>query len=191
MKFTSWLFLTFIAMGFLSCEKLYKQEKIELIPIEGFLLTDNLGNVTGEIGDASDDWNLNSWEQLTPLEKSFIDFSDGISMANTRVTNVLEPVAFANPFQYQSNIYFQSEDSIKLKIAIVDASGYVWRNMAVKMKGSKMVYFDFSNSKEFPSGMSMRYYYSFSASSQNHFKVGYGDIKVCRNSGELESCFTP
>jgi hypothetical protein len=189
MKKTNWLFLAIVTLFMFSCEKLQHQEKIERIHIEGFLLTDNFGNVMGEIGNASDDWNLINWDQLTPLEKSFLEFTDGINMANTRVTTVAEPVAFSNPFQQQSNIHFRSDDSIKLKIAIVDASGYVWRNMAVKTKGTRLTYFDFSNSKEVPSGTSLRYYYSFSAAGQPHFKVGYGDIKVCRNSGEYLSCF--
>ena len=168
---------------------MHRQDKIERIHIEGFRLTDNLGNVMGEMGNASDDWKLISWEQLTNLEKSFLEFNDGINMGNTRITNVTSPVAFANPFQLQSNIYFQSDDSVKIKIAIVDASGYVWRNMAVKSKGTRLIYFDFSSSKEVPSGTSLRYYYSFSAAGQPHFRVGYGDVKVCRNSGEYLSCF--
>ncbi len=189
MKFTSWLLFAWSSIYLASCEKLHNEEKVEVIRIEGFRLTDNLGNTMGIIGEASDDWNFVEWKTLSALEKSFLEFADQINMINTRVCNVNVPVSFPNPFIQKSQIFLHTDDSVKLKLAIVDASGYVWRNMAVKMKGNKLIYFDFSNGKQFPSGMSLRYYYSFSAASKPHFKVGYGDIKICNNSSDYLSCF--
>lgn len=190
MKCTNWLLLSLLVC-FISCVKSPQDDKPELIKIEGFSLTDSYGNYTGQVGETDTDWRLIDWKLLTPLEKSFLDFADEINMANTRVTRVLSPVAFPNPFPQQSYFYMHADDSVKLKIALVDAKGYVWRNKAVKMKGNKLVYFDFSNDKELPSGTSLRCYFSFSSITQHHFKTGYGDLKICRDSDEYSSCFLP
>lgn len=182
------LFSLLVAACLSACEKM-KEDRILLIRIEGFLLTDNYGTVTGAVGQAKDDWGLVSPGQFSSLELSFLNFPDTITLNNTAVCEVQRPVAFPNPFQYQSAIHFQTTDSVKVKIAITDAYGVVWRNNVAKMSGSKTFYFDFSDSKQFPSGTSLRYYYSFSAKNYPHFKVGYGDIKICRTENNSSACF--
>ncbi|HEX7847648.1 MAG TPA: hypothetical protein VF476_17730 [Chitinophagaceae bacterium] len=187
MKRTTWLQLSLLAFLFTSCEKGF--EEIERIKIEGFLLTDEYGTITGSVGNTEDDWIMFNWTRLTSLEQSFLSFPDNVGLENTSATEVRNPVAFPNPFQYQSAVYFYANDSVKLKVAIVDSHGFVWRNMATKIKGMQVLYFDFSNGDQFPSGLSLRYYYSFSAINQPNYKVGYGDIKVCRDNKDNSSCF--
>ena len=78
------------------------------------------GNPFGTIGDAGDDWQILDWSQLSSGEQGFLNFSDTIDIANTSVTILASPIAFPNPVCHLSSIQFQSGDSVKVKIALVD-----------------------------------------------------------------------
>jgi hypothetical protein len=176
--FTLIVTILFIAFG---CKK--NKDNQPLIDISGFIINDALGNPLGVIGQAGDDWKILDWSRLTDLEKSFLDFPDNVDLTNTSVTTLGNAVAFPNPFYNVSAIQFISGDSVKIKIAVVDSSGQRLKTYAGKFMGPKVYYFDFSRQDSFPSGKSLRYYFSFSATAQQNFKAGYGDVKVCRAPG--------
>jgi hypothetical protein len=162
----------------------------EVIHIEGYLMADALGNHIGYINiDDGTDWHLKNWSQLSPLEQSFLSFSDNIDMSNTVVASLNQPTAYPNPFYLQSAVNFHAADSVKVKLAVVDSSGAVLKTSAHKIKGNTPVYLDFSNTTIYPSGKRLRYYFSYSAAAQANFKVGYGDVKICNHSNDPASCF--
>ncbi|MBL7732275.1 MAG: hypothetical protein JNM88_13945 [Chitinophagaceae bacterium] len=176
----------FISFFLFACKK--DSEK-DIITIQGFKLTDNLGNQFGVNGNADDDWKLRNWTELSAREQAFLGFADNVTLSNTTTATIGEPVAYPNPCSSASIVYFNSSDSVKLKVALVDSRGTVYRTHAMKIKGGQNIAFDVSNRSEIPSGKSLRYYYSFSLASQEHFKAGYGDIKVCDEASPFTGCF--
>lgn len=154
--------------------------KKEVINIEGFVLTDNLGNRIAIIGSAGNDWKILDWSQLSSKEQSFLNFSDNVDLNNTMATSLNEPVAFPNPCSDNAQIYFYAADSVKVKLAVVNSKGKVLITHAMKIKGYKNIALNYSDNNLFPGGMTLRYYYSYSASSQQNFKAGYGDVKICK-----------
>ena len=179
--------LSCILLVFVACKK-SKDKKVE-INIEGFALKDAMGNSMGVVGNADDDWQIRNWSEFSITEQSFLNFSDNVDLTNTLVSTVYNPLAFPNPFNYVSSIQFRSDDSVKLKIAVVDSNGKIAKTLALKIKGSMAFNFDFSDMIQYPSGKSFRYYYSFSAAVQPNFKAGYGDVKVCRTIASYLNCF--
>ena len=157
-----------------------KKDNKGVINIEGFVMTDILGVRIGIIGSAGNDWKILDWSQLSSKEQSFLNFSDNVDLNNTMVSSLNEPVAYPNPFSNSSAINFHSTDSAKVKLAVVNSSGHVLKTFAIKIKGNKSIAFDFSDNNLYPGGMSLRYYYSYSAASQQYFKAGYGDVKICK-----------
>ncbi len=178
--FMRFILLLLFVVPFLitGCNK--DNNKNEKIIIEGFVLTDNLGNQMGLIGSAGNDWKIIDWSQLSLKEQSFLNFSDNIDLNNTSVSSLNDPVAYPNPVSSISLINFHSTDSVKVKIAVVNTSGQVVKTYAIKIKDNKSIAFDLSDNNLFPGGMSLRYYYSYSAASQQNFKAGYGDVKICK-----------
>jgi hypothetical protein len=164
-----------------------KKDK-DKINISGFLLTDAFGVTITAVGDADDDWKLNDWSSFSAFEKSLFDFPDTVSLSGTAVSNLQVTPAYPNPANSASAIAFSSSDTVKLKIVLVDSRGQRLRYTTLKFKGSKALMFDISERNVFPLGGGFRYYYSFSAATQQNFKVGHGDIKVC-NSTDFTQCF--
>jgi hypothetical protein len=117
---------------------------------------------------------------LSSKEQSFLNFSDNVDLNNTTVSSLNDPIAYPNPFSSYSGINFHSTDSVKVKLAVVNSSGQVLRTFAIKIKGNRSIALDFSDNNLYPGGMSLRYYYSYSAASQQNFKAGYGDVKICK-----------
>lgn len=155
----------------------------DVITIQGFVLTDGLGNVITTVGgNTADDWQIRNWSELSATEQSFLNFSDNINLANTSVATLQNPIAYPNPVAHSQLMYFGSADSVKLKMAIVDSKGHILKTYSSKIKGNSNLAFDFSDTTMFPSKKSLRYYYSFSANGALNFKAGYGDVKICRNS---------
>ncbi|MGH2552346.1 MAG: hypothetical protein ACRDEB_01450, partial [Chitinophagaceae bacterium] len=136
-----------ILLILLACSK-DKKDK-DVVNISGFVITDNLGNQIGVIGDASDDWQIRNWSELSTKEQTFLGFPDNIDLSNTVITTLGNPIAYPNPFSNQCSIHFSSVDSVKLKIAVVDAKGIISRTIAIKMKGSQNLSFDFSDNAQF------------------------------------------
>lgn len=164
-----------------------KKDK-DKIKISGFQITDAFGNQMTTIGYVDDDWKLNDWSSLSPFEKSLFDFPDTVSLNGTLTGTVQIFPAYPNPSSSYSSLSFSSSDTVKMKIVLVDANGQRFRSTALKFKGGKAVSFDISERDLFPSGKSLRYYYSFSSATQQNFKVGYGDIKICNLPNYME-CF--
>lgn len=175
------LFLLFLLLIQAGCSK-NPILPVDKVNIEGFILTDNLGVQMGVHGSAGDDWKLQDWSQLSAAERGYLDFADNIDLTNTIVTNVNQPVPYPNPFTTMSAIAFYSADSVKVKLAVVNASGSVLQSYAFKMKGFKNIAFNYSDVNTYQPGIRLRYYFSFSAAAQQNFKVGYGDVKKCKVS---------
>jgi hypothetical protein len=125
------------------------------------------------------------------MEQSFLNFPDNINMNNTLVTTMNSPVAFPNPFYLYSSIAFHANDSVKVKSAVVDSAGQVLKTFAIKVKNYTIATLDFSDTLLFPSGKRLRYYYSFSATGQENFKAGFGNVKVCKAAVTMNymTCF--
>ena len=176
----------------IACNEKNPDQVPPLLVIAGFQVTDALGNDLVHYGPNDNDWEIREWSSLTAKEQGFLNFSDNIDMANTVVTALNRPGAFPNPFANFTAFAVQANDSVKLKLAVVDSTGHVYLTRAEKFKGIKVLNLDFSNVATFPDRMSLRYYFSFSAASQANFKAGSGDVKICRTftgSGDVLQCF--
>ena len=93
-----------------------KKDNKGVINIEGFVMTDNLGNRIGIIGSAGNDWKILDWSQLSSKEQSFLNFSDNVDLNNTIVSALNDPIAYPNPFSSSSAINFHSTDSVKVDL---------------------------------------------------------------------------
>ena len=155
-----------------------KKESDDAIKIGGYLLRDQYGQPMGSEGAVADDWQLGAWSSFSPREQDFLAFADTVRLDNTLATSVQPVVAYPNPVTTRSNLQFWSADSVKVKVALVDAQGRVLRSYAGRFKGSHHLAVDVSDRLLFPTGRGYRYYYSFSAAGHPNFKAGYGDVKV-------------
>jgi hypothetical protein len=165
--------------------------KNKVMTIEGFIIRDALGNQLSVVGNAGVDWQIQEWNQLTAKEQSYLSFSDNINMSNTVTSTVNPPVSFPNPFRglEGNSVWFNSADSAKVKLAVVNEYGEVMQTHALKIKGNKVIRLDFSDAVKYPPGLALRYFFSFSSSTQQNFKAGYGDVKLCDNPVNYLQCF--
>ena len=178
------IFLVFL----ISCSE-KKTERQPLFIIQGFQITDAIGQAVMFWGPNDQDWQVRDWSTLSATEQGFLNFSDNIDMSNTVVTTLNTPVAYPNPFGNISAINFHANDSVKVKLAIVDSMGTILKTHAAKIKGNQSFQFDMS---AYADRMSLRYFFSYSAAAQANFKAGYGDVKICRGligTANLSSCF--
>ena len=158
----------------MTCEK----NNEPFIKIEGYTITDPVGNDMFRISPMDQDWTLVS--SLSPAEMSLFDFSTPYNLNNTSQANVQLPVkAYPNPMANQQGYVTTVSDSVLLKLVVVDEYLNVKKTASLKSKGSMTMMIDFSNRTEFPIGKSYRVYYSYSAAAQANFKFGYGDIMIC------------
>lgn len=178
------LLLTMIVVIFnMTCKK----SETSRIKIEGFQLFDNMGNSFGRIGPADNDWQFINWSSLSSFEQALLNSTDTVNMNNTSVSSVSFN-AYPNPVNFISSIGLAAADSVKFKLVIVDESGALLKHIAKKIKGPSSFLVDVSDNI-FQAANSLRYYYSFSAANNLHFKVGYGDIKICDYPYYLEPSF--
>jgi hypothetical protein len=188
----SFIFITCLFMIVTGCKKSDKNSPVEPpIKIEGFTLFDYSGNTMGRIGPVDSDWQFINWASLTALEQSLLNSADTTNIANT-VEGSVAIAAFPNPVGSSSAIYINSTDSVKFKMVITDSTGTILKTYSKKHKGAATIMFDLSDKNQYPNKKSLRYYYSFSAASKPHFKVGFGDIKICEyNLGQqpVTECF--
>jgi hypothetical protein len=189
----SWLVIfIFSSLVSLQCsnKETEENERQVVVDINGFFVTDALGNDLTLIGSAGFDWQILDWSQLSATEKGFLNFSESINLNNTVVTTLNQPKAYPSPFYNTSPTYinFHSTDSVKVKLAVVNKYGDVLKTFAIKIKGNTPIALDFSDNTKFPSGTALRYYFSYSAAAQQNFKAGYGDVKVC-NQMPQSQCF--
>lgn len=187
-KFFFFLLTMILTIFNVACKKSDENVKIK---IEGFHLFDGIGNPMGRIGPVDNDWQFINWSSLSSFEQSLLNSTDDINTTNTSVSTVsFHP--YPNPVKFVSAFSSNAADSVKLKVVIVDESGTILRQLAQKIKGSTPFHIDVSDRSIFPSKKSLRYYYSFSATNNLHFKVGYGDIKICdylSGQDRIEDCF--
>jgi hypothetical protein len=182
--------LSALLLCVVACSK--KSDSPEPIGIQGYMLRDGLGNPMGVIGAPDNDWTLMNWNQLSAREQSFLSFADNIDMSNTSVPNLSGVAVYPNPVSNMSYFQIGTTGFVKLKVAIVDSVGNVLHTQAIKSTNTHAtILFDVSNESIFRSGMSLRYYYSLSATGNLNFKAGYGDVKICRLPGgtPVMQCF--
>lgn len=179
----------FVLMFAAACEK-DKDEKV--ITIAGFDVVDQAGNDMGHYGQADNDWIFNN--TLSDREMALFDFTpDNVNLNNTVEATISAEgvVAYPNPCTYAQYYHANASDSVLMKIVVVNDKLNVLVKTAVKLKGSKSLAIDYSDTTAYPSKSSLRVYYSFSAQNKPNYKAGYGDIKICRSTSgtTLESCF--
>jgi len=180
----------FVLMFAAACKK-DKDDKA--IVIAGFELKDASGNDFGHYGPEDNDWTFNN--TLSDREMALFDFMpDNVNLNNTVESSISGNglMAFPNPCNYVQYYHANVSDSVLMKIVVVNDKLNVLVKTAVKFKGTKMVAIDFSDDTQYPGKSSLRVYYSFSAQNKPNYKAGYGDIKICKNTGgttTLESCF--
>ncbi len=165
-----------------------KKSSGNVINISGFSLRDVVGNSLGIIGAPDSDWYFVS--HLSARELALFDLQASGSLENTAVPDTINvPVAaFPNPAMSAQQFYFRTNDSVLVKLIIVDASLKVLQKTAFKTKGGGIMALDFSDRSIYPNGSAYRAYYSLSALGAPNFAVGYGDIKIC-DSQNVKDCF--
>ena len=165
-----------------------KKSSGNVINISGFSLRDVNGNTLGIIGAPDSDWYFVS--HLSARELALFDLQPSGSLANTIVpdTNNYFAAAFPNPVLSAQQFYFRANDSVLVKLIIVDASLKVMQKTAFKTKGGGSIALDFSDRSIYPNGSAYRAYYSLSALGSPNFAIGYGDIKIC-DSQNIMDCF--
>lgn len=158
------------------------------INIAGFYLRDVNGDSLGRIGPPDSDWYFVS--HLSASELALFDLQPSGSLVNTIMpdTNNNLVAAFPNPAMTVQHFYFRTNDSVLVKLIIVDASLKVMQKTAFKTKGGGIIALDFSDRSIYPTGSAYRAYYSLSALGSPNFAVGYGDIKIC-DSQNVKDCF--
>ena len=179
----------FVLMFVAACKK-DKDDKA--IDIAGFELKDASGNEFGHYGQDDNDWTFNN--TLSDREMALFDFlPDNVNLNNTVEAAISGNgvVAYPNPCSYNQYYHANVSDSVLMKIVVVNNKLNVLTKTAVKFKGTKSLSIDYSDSTLYPNRSSLRVYYSFSAQNKPNYKVGYGDIKICRSSGSmtLDTCF--
>jgi hypothetical protein len=159
----------------LSCKK---GKSGPVIKIEGFLITDNIGNSLYRISPMDQDWTL--MPSLSDAEMALFDFPTPYNLDNTLLADVQLPVqAFPNPMAHRQAYVTNVSDSVLLKLVVVDEYLKVKNTASLKSKGSMVLMMDFTNRTEFPISKAYRVYYSYSSAIKQNYKVGYGDIMIC------------
>jgi hypothetical protein len=159
-----------------------------VINISGFSLRDVNGNTLGRMGASDSDWYFVS--HLSARELALFDLQPSGSLNNTAVPDSINALvaAFPNPVSSVQQFYFRTNDSVLVKLIIVDASLKVLQKTAIKNKGGISLILDFSDRSIYPNRSVCRAYYSLSAQGAPNFAAGYGDIKIC-DSSNVTDCF--
>lgn len=178
------LLIFFVILFAGSCKK--DKKPSAQIQISGFMLVDASGSYIGQIGDASDDWELKN--SLSAEEMKLFDFPTALSLDNTVETTVFRLNPYPNPFSNSQSYFTAAGDSVLLRFVVVDEKLNVFKRVSTKGKATINFTLDYSNRSEFPNKSSLRVYFSFSAKGKPNFKVGYGDIKVC-DDVDYTKCF--
>lgn len=179
----------FVLMFAAACNK-DKDDKA--IDIAGYDLKDASGNDFGHYGAEDNDWTFNN--TLSDRELALFDFlPDNLNLNNTVEATISATgfVAYPNPCTYVQYYHANVSDSVLMKVVVVNNKLNVLTKTAIKFKGTKNLAIDYSDDAQYPNGTSLRVYYSFSAQNKPNYKVGYGDIKICKGTGNitLDSCF--
>jgi hypothetical protein len=171
----SLLSVSLLLFSGLSCKK---GKDGPAIKIEGFLVTDAVGNTMWRLTPMDQDWTL--MPSLTDAEMALFNFTTPYNLNNTVLADVQLPVkAYPNPMALHQSYSTIVSDSVLLKLVVVDEYLKVKKTASLKSKGSMTLMIDFSNRTEFPIGKTYRVYYSYSSAIQQNYKIGYGDIMIC------------
>jgi hypothetical protein len=160
-----------------------------VIVIEGFQMKDGAGNDFGRYGPADNDWTFKN--TLSDREMALFDFQPGdVNLNNTVEATISNNIyAFPNPCAYSQTYAANASDSVLMKVVVVNDKLNVLTKAALKRKGAIQVAINYSDTLLYPNKSSLRLYYSFSAQNKPNYKAGYGDIKICRSSTDVNSCF--
>lgn len=181
MRYSTGILLTILFLSTMTGCKKEKKKEEDIINIAGFTLFDQFGNNMGRVGPADMDWQFVDWNALTAVEQLLLNLADTASLVNTAVSTVsIQP--YPNPVLNESRLVINASEPARFKLVITDHTGTVLKQLSKNVKGSMVISLDLSDRNLYPVGKSLRYYYSFSAQGNQHFKLGYGDIKVCSYS---------
>src|SRR5215213_1228990 len=126
MRAVKLLAFTFILLVGLSCKK---DKSSSPIQITGFRIVDAFGNYMGEVGNSSDDWQFQA--KLSAAEMALFDFQPAFALDNTVETTVNMLAAFPNPFVNTQSYAALAEDSVLLKIVVVDQNLEVHKQVSM------------------------------------------------------------
>jgi hypothetical protein len=189
-----------ILICFAGCKK--KSDTVDSSGIhvfKGIVVTDETGNALGTWGTEDGDWvNDATW---TASEKELLNFPDTVSLEGTYINDTTgwdtlkgiheKPrnlvAAYPNPFSSESVLVFGNYGNLKLKVVIVDKKYNRLETICQKWSGLMEKMMDFSDSTKYPEGI-YRVYYSFSAKDSLNFYKGHGDILICRDQTNWQSC---
>jgi hypothetical protein len=164
------------------------------IHIDGFKLKDYNANDIGYYGPVDNDWTFKN--TLSDREMALFDFLP----ADVNLNNTVEAaiwgnsiIAYPNPFAYSQYYGATASDSVLMKVVVVNDKLNVLTRKTFKGKGYIPFAIDYnSDTLLYPNKSSLRMYYSFSAQNKPNYKVGYGDLKICRvdiPTNNINSCF--
>lgn len=165
-------------------------------PVDGpdcILITSEGGAPIGTFPDCqpTGQWTAS---ELSETELEFLSFTDTISGILADSLHVSRAFAYPNPVAVNQrlNLGFTgiSNDTVRIKLAIVDAQLRIIRQETLKSDGSDLVDLLIDNSG-FNPGFFYRIYYQVSGAQETVFMEGFGDIYICRN-GTVDSpqdCF--
>jgi hypothetical protein len=176
--------LAFIGCCFAGCEK---DDDDGRITIDGFYITDNVGNHVGHHGPFDEDWTFTTTAPKADVLALF-DFPATVDLSNTTEAAVNgQLIAYPNPLGNAQSYHGNVSDSVVFKLVIVNNNLQVLFKTAQKVKGSFNIMIDYSNRTTFPDKTSFRIYYSVSALNKPNYQTGYGDIRICTDASG--NCF--
>jgi hypothetical protein len=177
-----------------ACKKDKEKESgnTDEILIEGFKLWDGSGNAFGHRGTDDNDWTFKN--TLSDRELALLDFTTPYTLDNTKEATITAYDdsylrAIPNPGAYTQYFQITASDSVLLKAVIVNKKMEVLTKKALKLKGWSGFTINYSDTTLYPDKAAFRMYYSLSAENKLNYKVGYGDIKICRSGSSLDDCF--
>ncbi len=145
-------------------------------------LFDDTGQTWGLHGDCT---SSNDWEKITlsSTEQALLDFSDTVSLNGTVAVAITQFAIAPCPVKIDALFYVYligglQDQSVKLKLAIVDESLNIVQQLAIRTKLNSALALHMDPTK-FESGKYYRMYYRVSASGATSLYEGYGNFLVC------------
>jgi len=176
-------FTIFTGISLAGCKKSDDSGKIT---IDGFYITDAVGNHVGHHGPFDEDWTFG--KEATAEELALFNFPVTVTLDNTTEAAINgQLVAYPNPVSSLQAYHGNVSDSVVFRLVVVNDNLQVLFKTAVKVKGTFDFQVSYSDRTTFPDKSSLRVYYSVSALNKPNYKTGYGDIKICDNTSG--NCF--
>lgn len=188
MRKTTAVLVMALFIGVCSCSK-ENNHPSPFISIDGYDLFDADGQYVSHYGPHDKDWHFD--DSLSPAELRLFDFPTPYSLKNT-VPSIIHQnmLAYPIPCYHSLNLDVEAPDSVLLRIVVTDSNLNVLEQFSYKIKGSWKDTLLLDETL-FPAGSSRRFYFSASADHAPNYQVGFGDIKICDETGEAKytSCF--